>query len=296
MVNFYVVNSFAKQAFGGNPAGVVPDAAGLSDSQMLAVAKQLNLVETAFVCPPEKKGSDIRIRYFTPNKELPIAGHPTIACWVALVEEGKFTVEHRSRYLQETKAGPQEIELITKNDALFVRMAQPEPKFIKTPLFGSDIADTFGIDSKAIVHPIRGVDTGLGHLIFGVDSIESLMKIRRQKEPLKKLCERFGLAEAQVFALEATDDNCDLHTRNICPREGLEDPACGVGNSALLAYLMDCGIRFTDDDAHMVAEQGHVVGMPSVIHTWGKRIDKDRYSMHIGGAGVIMAKGRIRVQ
>ncbi len=295
MVDFYVVNAFAAKAFGGNPAGVVTDAAELTSDQMQAVARQLNLVETAFVCPPDTPEADIKLRYFTPIKELPIAGHPTIAAWIALVEDGKFSINGRNSFRQETKSGLRKVDLVSSREGLFVRMDQPQPRFVKTPLFGSDIADVFGIDSKAIIHPIRGVDTGLGHLVFGVDSIDTLMKVQRKKEQLAKLCERFGLAEAQVFALEAKEDGCDLHTRNICPRDGIEDPACGVGNSALLAYLMDCRIQFTDDSAHMTAEQGHAVGMPSVIHSWGKRLDRDSYSLQIGGTGIVMVKGHIRI-
>ena len=87
--NFYIVNAFTDKPFGGNPAGVFLNASGLSDQQMQAIAKQLNLVETVFITPLNAKEADFELRYFTPHKELPIAGHPTIAAWCALAYAGQ---------------------------------------------------------------------------------------------------------------------------------------------------------------------------------------------------------------
>lgn len=82
----------------------------------------------------------------------------------------------------------------------------------------------------------------------------------------------------------------DFHTRNICPREGIEDPACGVGNSALVAYLMKNGV-LTESLVEICAEQGYIEQMPSVIRVRGIREDNGSFSLSIGGSGVLMVKG-----
>lgn len=291
--DFYVVNAFAGEPFKGNPAGVFPDATGLSDRQMQDIARQLNLVETVFVFGSETEDVDVKLRYFTPLKELPIAGHPTIAAWVAMANHGRIAVHDQERYIQETRAGIQSVYLSTYDNRIFVRMDQPAPQFVDISESAEEIAKVFSLSSRRVVsdYPIQGVNTGLGHVIFAVDTLESLMMVQRKIQSLDNLCSRYGLQEAQIFTFETFDVSHDLHTRNICPREGLEDPACGVGSSALLAYLMKNRIHFTDDRLHLRFEQGQIVNMPGVIHVWGDRGTDDSLTLQIGGSGVVMLKG-----
>jgi trans-2,3-dihydro-3-hydroxyanthranilate isomerase len=105
---------------------------------------------------------------------------------------------------------------------------------------------------------------------------------------LDKLCSRFGVLEAQLFCFETKNSNLDLHTRNLCPREGMEDPACGVGNGALGAYLAK--FKFPGrSEIYLKAEQGHIVNMPSVIHI-KVSVSGDNYKIDIGGSAKIISK------
>ena len=291
---FYVVNAFADKPFHGNPAGVFPFAEGLSDRQMQAIAKQLNLVETVFVLPPTVDGVDFQLRYFTPERELPIAGHPTIATWCALALGGHVDVK-QGVFRQQTKRGVQEIVVETTGSAVRVLMQQPEPRFLGTVGNTARVARVFGIAESDFLPglPIEAVDTGLGHLVFGVRSMEALMRVRRNIAELKELCSEFGVAEAQIYCRESYDPAMTLHTRNLCPREGIEDPACGVGTSALAAYLMKHGV-LGDDAVEIFAEQGHIENMPSVIYVRGRRVN-GALALTIGGTGVLMVKGEFMV-
>jgi trans-2,3-dihydro-3-hydroxyanthranilate isomerase len=108
-----------------------------------------------------------------------------------------------------------------------------------------------------------------------------------------QLCRAVGVREAQLFCFEAMDNNSDMHTRNICPREGIEDPACGVGNGALSAYLS----RFcwpTKAEFSLKIEQGTIVQMPSMIHTRTTRIG-ETIEVFVGGSGVVMLEGQFLV-
>ena len=296
LYKFFVVNAFADKPFGGNPAGVFPKADGLTDEQMQAIAKQLNLVETVFVLKSNAPDVDFQLRYFTPHKELPIAGHPTVATWSALAIENFIDTSKRQVYKQQTKKGIQQIRVEQSSSGAVVWMEQPDACFLGNPDL-EETAEVFGLQVDDILpdFPIEAVDTGLGHIVFGVRSLEALMGVRRNIQPLKSLCSRFGVSEAQIFCKETYDSSLDFHTRNICPREGIEDPACGVGNSAMVAYMLKNNF-LTEPTVEVAIEQGYIENMPSIIRvraTCGS--DRTKITSMIGGAGVLMVRGEFLV-
>lgn len=109
--DFYVVNSFAEKMFGGNPAAVFVKADGLEQSAMQLIARQMNLVESAFVFSSKEKDYDFYFRYFTPLKELPITGHPTIAAVIALIEDNQIDITKQKIYKIKTNAGIKQIDI-----------------------------------------------------------------------------------------------------------------------------------------------------------------------------------------
>ena len=292
---FVVVNAFANGPFGGNPAAVFTNASGLENETMQAFARQLNLVETVFVLPGEGD-SDFRLRYFTPNAEIPVAGHPSIATWLALVHKQMIDAQKRTSYRQANLAGIQEIEIdYSDPNNPVVTMKQPPARFLDTSCTKEQVASVFAIsvDDLDQTLPIRAVDTGLGHLIVPLRSLDALFRVKRQIELLRELCKSANIREAQLFCFETTNNSYDMHTRNLCPRDGLEDPACGVGNGALSAYMSKfCWT--TKTDFNLKIEQGTIVQMPSLIHT--RTIRKDQtIDVFVGGAGAIMLEGNFLV-
>ncbi len=288
---FVVVNAFAERPFGGNPAAVFTNASGIDSDTMQAIARQMNLVETVFVLPGNDD-FDFQFRYFTPSAEIPVAGHPSIAAWLGLSYKRVIDVGQRVSYRQGNLAGTQEIEFdCTEPERPVVKMKQPQPRFLDSEIDVEQVADVFalGVDDIRTEFPIRAIDTGLGHIIVPLRSIDSLFRVKRQIEPLRQLCQSAGVREAQLFCFDAQDKSLDLHTRNLCPREGIEDPACGVGNGALAAYIS----RYcwpSKPEIDLKIEQGIVAEMPSVIHT--RTIKKaDVLDVYIGGHGAVMIEG-----
>ena len=292
---FLVVNAFANGPFGGNPAAVFTNADGFDTKTMQAYARQLNLVETVFVFSGEKD-ADFRLRYFTPNSEIPVAGHPSIATWIALLHKKIINVDQRSKYLQANLAGIQEIEFDCSNsDNPVVTMKQPLAKFLEAACSKEQVASVFSLSENDLSPdlPIGAVDTGLGHLIVPLKSIDALFRVQRNIEPLRQLCQSVGVREAQLFCFETLNTANDLHTRNLCPREGLEDPACGVGNGALAAYLSR--YHWSDKSKFSLKiEQGNIVKMPSLIHTSVSK-QEDNMDIFVGGTGAIMLEGNFLV-
>lgn len=288
---FYVINSFAEKPFGGNPAAVFVNADGLDESTMQMIARQLNLVETVFVFSSKEQDADFELRYFTPQEELPIAGHPTIAAILALIRDKQIDIEKQTKCTIKTKAGRKKINFgINKSNPLVI-MEQPEPKFLSIINEREHVADILGISDSDLIEdlPIQAVDTGLGHLIVPVNDLKKLMSIKRKIVPLENLCKSLGIREVQAFTFETLQSDKDLHTRNICPREGIEDPGCGVGNGALGAYLLQ---HYYQGEAkiNLKAEQGVIVDMPCTIEIFALKIGES-IKVSIGGSGKVMIKG-----
>ena len=124
--NFLVVNAFADRSVGGNPAGIFPHAEGLADEEMQLIARQLYLVETVFVFRCAEPNVDRHLRYFNPLKELPIAGHPTVVAWIALVHEGEVLLSERTTCAQKTQPG-EAIDISSENGRVVISMQQQEP-------------------------------------------------------------------------------------------------------------------------------------------------------------------------
>ncbi len=287
---FLVVNSFAAAPFGGNPAAVFPDADNLAKDLMQKIARQMNLVETVFVSAGSQ-GADFRLRYFTPAEELPVAGHPTIAAVAALLATGRIDASRTKSLVVETGAGQQAVGIDSGASPPVIVMDQPSPAFHPVIDDRQEVAETLGLTAADLIDglPVQPVDTGLGHIIVPVKSLDSLMRVRRDTEPLRAMCRRYGMREVQAFAFAAYDPANDLHTRNICPREGLEDPGCGIGNGALGAYLLEH--RFRDRPAiRLQAEQGTVVNMPCCITIHASRSPAG-IALAVGGPGIVMIRG-----
>lgn len=284
---FYVFNSFTDQRFCGNPAGVVPDADDLDDNAMQSIARQLNLVETVFVTKPKNIGAACRFHYFMPEKELPIAGHPTIAGWACLAHIGFPGLTQKDDYIQETDAGNIAIKL--QGNKVFT--SQKEAVVSLIDQFSAEDFMVFNLSPNDVAPnmPIAAIDAGLGHLIFAVKNLETLMKMKFVPDALGALCKRHGVRECQIFCLETNQGGLTAHTRNLCPRFGLEDPACGNGNAALGAYFS----RFVSPEKtemHLMFEQGHIVNMPAIIEVL---VGPD--GIMIGGNAKLMIEGEIHL-
>lgn len=288
---FLVVNSFASLPFGGNPAAVFPNADNLSKDTMQRIAKQLNLVETVFINSTSVEQADFRLRYFTPNEELPVAGHPTIAAIRALIEVGGINLSQKKSFNIVTGAGEQAISIDESSGEPVIVMQQPTPEYYPIIQDRQSIANILGITESDLVPdlPIHPINTGLGHIIVPVKSLEALMTIRRNIQPLKAMCEQYGMREIQAFTFDTYDKEADLHTRNICPREGIEDPGCGIGNGALGAYLIKHKFR-EQLSLHLRAEQGVVVNMPCLINIYASYLE-EKVKIAVGGSGIVMIKG-----
>ncbi|MFT8357075.1 MAG: PhzF family phenazine biosynthesis protein [Bifidobacterium aquikefiri] len=170
---FAQVDVFSDTPYRGNPLAVVLDAEDISDDEMLLIARWTNLSETTFVLPPSDSNADYRLRIFTPAKEIPFAGHPTLGSAHAWLENGGAP-RRRGRIVQECGAGLVEL----KQDGDLLSFAAP-PILHAGPLeadYLNRVADALGVGMERIVDS-QWVDNGPGWMAVMLDSAQSVLSL-----------------------------------------------------------------------------------------------------------------------
>lgn len=287
------VDTFTQQAFAGNPCAVLPEALGLTDAQMQAVAREVNLPETAFVLPSAR--ADFRVRCFTPRSELPFAGHPTVATAFVLAEDGSIKLEEpTTRISLEFEIGVLPVDIhADRGKPKRVVMTQRCPTFGEA--FGpEDVAPCLGLtrlDLRSGCRP-EVVGTGVPFLVVPVRDIEILGEVEMVREALAALCDGAGVSAAFAFSIGGFDAGADTHARLLDPRSSMEDPFTGSAAGAMGAYVVHHGLK---RGPKLVAEQGHFVGRPGYgvleIGVVSGRIE----SVKLGGAAVRVLEGTLMI-
>ncbi len=257
-IKVYTLNAFAKTNTGGNPAGVVLNADSLLSEHMQRIAKKVGFSETAFV--KKSNNADFKVEFFTPNKEVNLCGHATIATFCLLADKG---IIDAGRYTQETKAGILEIEY-RKNNRIY--MEQCKPIFHKI-LDKKYIADTLNISQNKIMDdiPIQIVSTGLKDILIPIKSLGDLCSIRPDFDKISYVCKKENCVGYHLFTLETKQDST-AHCRNFAPFYNInEESATGTSTGALSCYLYRYGIISQNHMKDLVFEQGYCMNRPSEI-------------------------------
>lgn len=244
----YQVDSFTKDKFTGNPAGVVSNADGLSGIQMQQIARELNNSETAFILNADDSSHDVQVRFFTPSMEVPMCGHATIAAHYVRAHELDSTFnEDSSRIIQKVGAGLLPVDIIRTNDAEVrdykIVMTQADIEFDDPLDFDIvlTICEALGI-SSADLHdnaPIQIVSTGHSKVMICINSYEQLKQLNPDFEELIAISESIGCNGYLVFSKDTPDDSYFINARMFGPALGIdEDPVNGSSGGALGAYLV----------------------------------------------------------
>ena len=283
-----LVDAFAAEPFAGNAAGVVPNADGLTDDQMQAIAAELAVSETAFF--RESDEADRRVRYFTPTTEVDLCGHATIASHYHLLDDG--AVEPGTHSL-ETQIGTLEIEI---SDDGTVWMTQDTPEIRAVDLGYDRVADALGVDPEAMKDigadlPLAVSSTGLPFLVVPVNFLEHVGGIDPDHRKIEAITEEVDATGIYAFSFDAIDVDSTLHGRMFAPGAGVpEDPVTGTASGATGAYLREFeafdGEGLPDE---MVFEQGHFIDRPGRVRV---RVGEQ---VRVGGRAATAFDGELRV-
>ncbi|MFC7077114.1 PhzF family phenazine biosynthesis protein [Haloarcula halophila] len=284
-----LVDAFADEPLAGNPAGVVPEAEGLTADQMRAVASELGASETAFVLPATDSDADRRLRFFSPEREVDLCGHATVAAHAALAERG---VVEDGQHTMATEAGVFEVET-KENDMVW--MEQDEADIRTVDLDEQRVADALGLDVATLRDvgadlPLSVADTGFPWLVVPVNYFEHLGSIDPDVTAIEELCRAVDAEGIYPFTFDTISGRSTLHGRAFAPLAGIaEDPVTGTAAGACGAYIRRHG-AIDSTVEQVVVEQGHFIDRPGTV-----TVDTDGLEVWIGGRGVTSLSGDITV-
>ncbi len=286
---FKQVDVFTGVGLRGNPVAVVIDADDLSDEEMQRVANWTNLSETTFICEPTpNSGADYLLRIFTPQSELPFAGHPTVGSAHAYLEHGGARLDP-GVLRQECGAGVLAIRAEGEDDSRLIFAETPEAKLVHEFATSVDvISEALGVEVGSDPPP-ASVSNGPTWTFVQVPEAAMIGAMKPDMAALSRLSDDFGLTGFAVFAL--TGDDPMVRIRCFAPLFGVpEDPVTGSANAALPAYLARYGLLERTGRSYR-ASQGLEMGRDGRVYVHVREDDR----VEIGGQAVTVVEGEIRL-
>ncbi|BCS84853.1 putative isomerase [Prevotella herbatica] len=294
----YQIDSFTKEKFKGNPAGVVVNADGLSDNEMQLVARELNNSETAFLFSSDSDDCDGVIRYFTPKTEVPTCGHATIAAMYAkALEENLDSCVLRMR----TKIGILPFEIIKKDEDYQVIMTQG--KFELSPTFDSEttqkLLTALGLEKSDLDNkcPIQIASTGHSKVMIGIKSREKLNDLALNLNDLAILSKTINCNGYFVFTFDSDKRDILTYGRMFAPAIGIsEDPVTGNANGPLGGYLIQNKIvDYKENVFEFNGRQGEQIDKLGVVNVRVKIENDLPKVIQIKGDAVVIFKTEIEI-
>jgi len=286
----YQLDVFTTKPFAGNPLAVVTDGDDISKERMQAVAREMNLSETVFVQKPTNNRALARLRIFTTERELPLAGHPGIGTWFLLAQLGVVPAsEGQVRILQQTGAGILPVEF-SFHDGRPVRvtMTQRPARFSLPRISKPALAAALGLKPSDFSAELRveAVSTGIFNLMVPLKSRKALAKIEMNLGALAKL---LGTSASLAYCF-ALGSRGHAFARGMVPWGTLEDPATGSAAGSLGAYLVTH--KKLRPGEKLTIAQGVEMGRPSHIEV---EIEETRGKLtpRVSGSAVCVLEGHI---
>ncbi len=288
---FYWIDAFTSTPYGGNPCAVVLDADDLSADQMQTIAREIGLSETAFV--RASKRADFGARYFTPQEELPFAGHPTIAVTQSMIEAGR--IQGSGRISLELPAGVIPVEYESTPSRSRITMSQLAPRFLRTYEPG-EVLPFFGLSDADLLPgaAIQTVSTGSPVLIIPLADQDALRRARYvDPQGYVAFKAKSDFRFAHHFCLQGATAAGRTFARGFpTPPATLEDPFTGSATGCMAAYLWKHGLV---REKRFIAEQGHWMGRPGSGEVELVGTPEQIESVRLTGEAVSLISGTIAV-
>jgi trans-2,3-dihydro-3-hydroxyanthranilate isomerase len=293
MYDFYTCDVFTRHRFGGNPLAVLPHAGGLSDQQMLQIAREFNYSETTFVLPPEA-GYTRRVRIFTPAREVPFAGHPNIGTAFVLATAGLLgDIPAETEVVFEEEAGLVPVRIRSDADSgCHCELSAPQALSIGAEVPVADVAAALtltGEDISEARHPPVVASVGLPFLLVEVKDLATLGRARIDWAAIVALHDAGVTPDVLFYTRDCDGDG--LRARMFAPLDGVpEDPATGSANAALVAFLAHIDDA-AEGEFRFRIRQGVEMGRPSMLEATVRKRDGSVVETRIGGHSVLVSQG-----
>jgi len=287
---FVQCDVFSSQPFEGNSLAVFTDARGLSDQQMQAIAREMNLSETTFILPREpeiERERGVRVRIFTVQEELPFAGHPTLGTAFVLRGSSGAAEVNLDLNVGKVPVGFEE----KSGQPVFGEMTQAEPKFSlthdrETVVRAAGLRDG-DIDPSL---PVQTVSTGLVFTVVPLRGLDVIRRLHVDHKSASEYLERSGGGKFFYFVTpETVDASAGLHARMLFYNG--EDPATGSAAGCAAAWMVAHGVA--EPEQQVLIEQGVEVHRPSRIFVRASRRDNRVVNVRVGGNAVEVIRGEV---
>ena len=290
-MQFYIVDVFAEEKYAGNQLAVFRSGKALSDTEMQRIAREMNFSETTFVLSETRRDGGFDVRIFTPGEEVPFAGHPTLGT-AHIIRTEILSKKNVSEIKLNLKAGQIPVSFSDSlGQATICWMRQMEPVFGET-ISAKIIAAVLNLNPGDIDDrfPIEEVSTGLPHILVPLRSLESLKRVRVNKDKYFEFIKNRWAKPILIFCAEPHNSQNDISVRMFADCFGIpEDPATGSGNGCLAGYLVRHRY-WGEDEIDIRSEQGYEIGRPSLLFLRAKE-KSGQISISVGGNAITIAKG-----
>lgn len=282
----------------GNQLAVFPDAAALDAGQMQRIAREMHFSESCFILPAERDTTDVRMRIFTPDVEMPMAGHPTIGATFALAHTGVVSPV-RSRFVFGLNIGPVPVDLEWDDGQLgFAWMTQQPPAFGAPVASRRAAADMLGLDEADLLPgvPVQEVSCGVPFLYVPLRDRAAVDRAVSDAGGARRFRDATGVDRPVfLFALEPDGAEATVYSRMFAPGLGLpEDAATGGASGPLGCYLVRHRLVPVEAAARIVSAQGVAMGRASRIHVAIAASGPDAItSVRVGGTAVLAGRGEL---
>lgn len=303
-LDYRTLDVFTDTPFAGNPLAVFPRARGLDTARMQKIAQEMNLSETVFIFPAETQEGTRRIRIFTPGREVPFAGHPTVGTAFYLVASGEVTLgDDGGEIVLEEEVGPVRVSVRCEGgrpvSAELTAAGDPwsapvEATIEQLGALVSVSADAVGAAGASVGAVSRlepaFASVGLPYLVLPLRDVETVESAALDTSVWRDLLPPGSPSRwAYLVAPGGRGEGSDLHVRMFAPDAGVpEDPATGSAAAALGAYL---GSRVPAGTHSWVVEQGLEMGRPSRLFLGIDGDGERAQAIRVGGSSVLMSRG-----
>lgn len=305
-IPFYIVDVFAEKKYQGNQLAVFFNAETLSQQEMQTITKEINFQESTFVLGNIPTNKGFKVKIFTPEYEMPFAGHPTIGTATVIKE---ILLGGKADKLDlDLQVGTIPVEFVPQAD-------QSEIAWLtaKSPSFSRNydkeaLAQLLGIDPNDIEenYPVEVVSTGIGFMMVPLKSLHTVKQVKVDLEGYENFLLKNQLHKDNnpigvhtmlfIFSRETYSTENQINARMLLPENGMvrEDAATGSANSCLLAYLLKNNF-LQNKDLDISVEQGYEIARPSKLYLKGKLDEQGTYLLKVGGKVQWVAKGEWKV-
>ncbi len=298
-IRFITTDVFTNRPFSGNQLAVIPDARGIPDDLLQAIAREFNYSESTFVYPAENPAHARRVRIMTPGGELPFAGHPTNGTAVVLAAIGEIPLTgDTTRIVLEETVGPVPVAIRARGGvATGAQLTSAKlPEIGPPPPPRTTLAELLSLDPSQLQGGVNGpqaVSCGVPYLIVPVKDRIAVAAARLRMDLWDATLKRYWAPEIMVVAKDPEHEGSDLRARVFVPGHAIpEDPATGSAAASLAGYLA-ARDPAPNGSYRWVMEQGFEMGRPSMLELEADKRDGAVVAVRVAGDAVVVSEGKM---